>query len=108
MAWTYIADPDEAERLLPSWLGRHLIAMHGTFGLLLGTGDIMRITSISAVHHSSDGVILIDVLLDTAGVPEGVDLAGVQSISLARPCREPLWRQLIWPMSWRRSSSWHP
>ena len=75
MAWTHIADPDEAERLLPSWLGRHLIAMHGTFGLLLGTGDIMRITSISAVHHSSDGVILLDVLLDNAGVPEGVDLA---------------------------------
>ena len=75
MAWTYIADPDEVERLLPSWLGRHLIAMHGTFGLLLGTGDIMRITSISAVHHSSDGVILLDVLLDSAGVPEGVDLA---------------------------------
>jgi hypothetical protein len=75
MAWTHIADPDEAERLLPSWLGRHLIAMHGTFGLLLGTGDIMRITSISAVHHSSDGVILLDVLLDSAGVPEGVDLA---------------------------------
>ena len=75
MAWTHIADPDEAERLLPSWLGRHLIAMHGTFGLLLGTGDIMRITSISAVHHSSDGVILLDVLLDSAGVPDGVDLA---------------------------------
>jgi len=75
MAWTHIADPDEAERLLPSWLGRHLIAMHGAFGLLLGTGDIMRITSISAVHHSSDGVILLDVLLDSAGVPEGVDLA---------------------------------
>jgi hypothetical protein len=75
MAWTYIADPDEAERLLPSWLGRHLIAMHGAFGLLLGTGDVMRITSISAVHHSSDGVILLDVLLDNAGVPDGVDLA---------------------------------
>jgi hypothetical protein len=42
--------------------------MHGTFGLLLGTGDIMRITSISAVHHSSDGVILLDVLLVLAAV----------------------------------------
>ena len=75
MAWTHIADPDEAERLLPSWLGRHLVAMHGRFGLLLVSGDVMRITSISAVHHSSDGVMLLDVLLDSAGVPEGVDLA---------------------------------
>jgi hypothetical protein len=75
MAWTHIADPDEAERLLPSWLGRHYIAMHGRFGLLLATGDVMRITSISAVHHSSDGVMLLDVLLDSAGVPEGADLA---------------------------------
>src|ERR1700733_11995991 len=75
MAWTHIADPDEAERLLPSWIGRHLVAMHGRFGLLLATGDVMRITSISAVHHSSDGVVLLDVLLDTAGVPEGVDMA---------------------------------
>jgi hypothetical protein len=35
----------------------------------------MRITSIQAVHHSSDGVLLLDVSLDCAGVPEGVDLA---------------------------------
>jgi hypothetical protein len=75
MAWTHIVDPDEAERLLPSWLGRNLVAMHGRFGLLLGTGDVIRITSISAVHHSSDGVMLLDVLLDSAGIPEGVDLA---------------------------------
>jgi hypothetical protein len=75
MAWTRIADPDEADRLLPAWLGRHLVAMHGRFGLLLATGDVMRITSISAVHHSSDGVLLLDVLLDDAGVPSGVDLA---------------------------------
>jgi hypothetical protein len=75
MAWIRIADPGEAERLLPSWLGRHLVAMHGRFGLLLATGDVMRITSISSVHHSSDGVILLDVLLDSAGIPDGVDLA---------------------------------
>jgi hypothetical protein len=75
MTWTHIADPDEAERLLPSWLGHHFVASHGRFGLLLVTGDVMRITSISAVHHSSDGVMLLDVLLDSAGVPEGLDLA---------------------------------
>ena len=75
MAWTRIADPNEAETLLPSWLGRHLVAMHGRFGVLLATGDVIRITSISSVHHSSDGVILLDVLLDSAGVPDGIDLA---------------------------------
>jgi hypothetical protein len=75
MAWTRITDPDEAERYLPSWLGRHLVAMHGRFGFLLATGDVMRITSIRAVQHSSDGIMLLDVLLDSAGVPKGVDLA---------------------------------
>jgi hypothetical protein len=85
MAWTHIADPDEAERLLPSWLGRHLVAVHGRFGLLLVTGDVMRITSISAVHHSSDGVMLLDVLLDSAGVPEGIDLAWQSKHFLGAP-----------------------
>jgi hypothetical protein len=85
MAWTRIADPDEADRLLPSWLGRHLVAMHGRFGLLLATGDVMRITTISAVHHSSDGVMLLDVLLDSAGVPEGVDLAWQSKHFLGAP-----------------------
>ena len=83
MAWTRIADP--ADRRLPAWLGRHLIAMHGRFGLLLATGDVMRITSISAVHHSSDGVILLDVLLDSAGVPDGVDQAWQSKHFLGAP-----------------------
>ena len=34
-----------------------------------------RITSITALHESSHGVILLDVLLDHAGVPDGVDQA---------------------------------
>ena len=75
MTWTRITDPDEAADLLPAWLGRRLIGLHGRFGLLLTTGDVMRITSIGAVHLSSDGLILLDVSLDHAGVPDGVDLA---------------------------------
>ena len=35
----------------------------------------MRITSIGAVHMSSDGLVLLDVSLDHAGVPDGIDLA---------------------------------
>jgi hypothetical protein len=75
LTWTRVTDADEAADLLPARIGRRLIGLHGRFGLLLTTGDVMRITSIQAVHHSSDGVLLLDVSLDNAGVPEGVDLA---------------------------------
>jgi hypothetical protein len=75
LTWTRITDQDEAVELLPAWLGRRLIGLHGRFGLLLATGDVMRITSIGAVHLSSDGLILLDVSLDQAGLPDGLDLA---------------------------------
>jgi len=75
LTWTRITDQDEAANLLPAWLGRRLIGLHGKFGLLLATGDVMRITSIGAVHLSSDGLVLLDVSLDHGGVPDGIDLA---------------------------------
>ena len=75
MTWTRITDQDEAADLLPAWLGRRLIGLRGRFGLLLTTGDVMRITSIGAVYLSSDGLILLDVSLDRAGVPDGIDQA---------------------------------
>jgi hypothetical protein len=75
MAWMRITDQDEAVELLPAWLGRRLIGLRGRFGLLLTTGDVLRITSIGAVHLSSDGLILLDVSLDRAGAPDGIDLA---------------------------------
>ncbi len=75
LTWTRITDADEAVSLLPAWFGTRMIGLRGRFGLLLTTGDIMRITSIGALHQSSSGVILLDVLLDHAGVPDGVDLA---------------------------------
>src|SRR3954451_5761317 len=75
MDWTRIKDPDEAARLLPAWFSGRMIGARGTFGLLLATGDVMRITSITAVHHGADGTVLVDVILDHAGAPEGVDLA---------------------------------
>ena len=85
MTWTRITDVDEAATLLPAWIGRRLVGLHGRFGLLLTTGDVMRITSIGAVHHSSDGVILLDVSLDNAGVPEGADLAWQSKHFLGMP-----------------------
>jgi hypothetical protein len=36
---------------------------------------VIRLTSIAAAHQSSGGAILLDVLLDSAGVPDGLDLA---------------------------------
>ena len=75
MTWARITDQDQAADLLPAWLGRRLIGLHGRFGLLLATGDVMRITSIGAVHMSSDGLVLLDVSLDHAGVPDGIDPA---------------------------------
>jgi hypothetical protein len=75
MTWTRITDPDEAASLMPAWFGSRMIGLRGRFGLVLTTGDVLRITSIAAMHQSSVGVVLLDVLLDHAGVPEGVDLA---------------------------------
>jgi hypothetical protein len=75
MTWTRITDPEQAGGALPIWFGTRMIGQRGRFGLMLTTGDILRITSITALHESSHGGILLDVLLDHAGVPDGVDQA---------------------------------
>jgi hypothetical protein len=75
VTWTRITDPETVTNLLPAWLGRRMVGLRGSFGLLLTTGDVLRLTSIAAAHQSSEGIVLLDVLLDDAGVPEGVDLA---------------------------------
>ena len=75
MAWTHITDPERSAELLPIWFGIRMIGSRGSFGLLLTTGDVLRITTVTALHESPRGTILLDVLLDTAGVPEGVDQA---------------------------------
>lgn len=75
MTWTRITDPETVAGLLPAWFGRRMVGLRGTFGLLLTTGDVLRLTSIAAAHQSSEGVVLLDVLLDGAGVPDGIDLA---------------------------------
>jgi hypothetical protein len=70
-----ITDQDEAAELLPAWLGRRLVGLRGNFGLLLATGDVLRITSVGAVHFSSDGLVLLDVSLDQPGIPSGISAA---------------------------------
>ena len=85
MTWTRITEPETVTGLLPAWLGRRMIGLRGTFGLLLTTGDVLRLTSIAAAHQSSDGVVLLDVLLDDAGVPQGIDLAWQSKHFLGSP-----------------------
>ena len=85
MTWTRITESETVAALLPAWLGRRMIGLRGTFGLLLTTGDVLRLTSIAAAHQSSDGTVLLDVLLDDAGVPQGVDLAWQSKHFLGSP-----------------------
>jgi hypothetical protein len=82
--------PTEEPRTLicvPAWLGRRLIGLRGRFGVLLATGDVMCVTSIGAVHLSSDGLILLDVSLDQPGAPDGIDLAWQTKHFLGAPYR---------------------
>jgi hypothetical protein len=73
--WTRVGGPADLD-LLPAWfIGRMTGGPAGSFGLLLTTGDVLRVASIAAAHLSSDGIVLLDVRLDHAGVPEGVDTA---------------------------------
>jgi len=75
MTWTRITDPNEAVAQLPAWFGSRMIGAGGAFGLLLTSGDVLRVCSIVAVHSSSNGLVLLDVLLDSSGPPDGVDAA---------------------------------
>jgi hypothetical protein len=59
LTWTRITDSEEAAQLLPAWFGSRMIGLRGKF----------------ALHQSDRGAILLDVLLDHAGVPDRVDLA---------------------------------
>jgi hypothetical protein len=73
--WTRITDPDDAVTLLPAWFATRMMATRGAYGFLLATGDVARVSRITAIHVAATGAILIDVLLDHAGVPDGVDTA---------------------------------
>ena len=85
MTWTRITDPEQAEGSLPVWFGTRMLSLRGSFGLVLTTGDVLRITCITALHESPHGVILLDVLLDHAGVPDGVDQAWQMKHYLGAP-----------------------
>ena len=73
--WTRVTDPDEAVALLPAWFASRMMGTRGSYGFFLASGDVLRVSRVTAVHVSSGGSILVDVLLDHAGVPGGVDTA---------------------------------
>jgi hypothetical protein len=73
--WIRISDPDSAARLLPAWFAPRMIVKRGSYGFLITTGDIVRVSRITSLHVSSGGTILIDVLLDRPGIPRDVDPA---------------------------------
>ena len=85
MTWTRITDPELVASRLPAWFANRMVGLRGSFGLLLTTGDVIRVTSIAAAHVSSDGIILLDVLLDLAGVPRGIDRAWQSKHYLGSP-----------------------
>jgi hypothetical protein len=80
--WARIAAPLADAALLPAWFVAAMMApaeggdgRRRGFGLLLATGDVLRVASLAAAHLSSEGTVLLDVVLDRAGVPDDVDAA---------------------------------
>lgn len=73
--WTRVSDPETAESLLPAWFASRMMATRGAYGFLLSTGDVVRVSRVLCVHVATTGAMLVDVLLDHAGVPDGVDTA---------------------------------
>jgi hypothetical protein len=71
--WTRITDPDAALTLLPAWFATRMMAARGSYGFLLCSGEVVRVSRVTCVHVASSGPILLDVLLDRAGVPDWVD-----------------------------------
>ncbi len=73
--WTRVTDPEVAVALMPGWFAARMLASRGSYGFLLATGDVVRVSRVAAIHVASEGLVLVDVLLDHAGLPDGVDTA---------------------------------
>ncbi|MEN0077417.1 MAG: hypothetical protein AAGC69_23730 [Paracraurococcus sp.] len=84
--WTRLADPATDAELLPAWFVQRMLGEPaGHFGLLLTTGDVLRVAGLRAAHIAEDGTILLDLLLDHAGVPALADLAWQSKHYLGAP-----------------------
>ncbi|SDB49381.1 hypothetical protein [Belnapia rosea] len=85
-SWTRLADPATDAALLPAWFVERMLGSdQGSFGLLLTTGDVLRVAGLRAAHLSSDGTILLDLTLDHAGVPAMADTAWQSKHYLGAP-----------------------
>lgn len=88
-SWTTVTDPVAEAALLPAWFAQRMLgARQGNFGLMLSTGDVLRVAALRAVHLGPDGTVLLDLRLHHAGVPEGVDLAWQSRHYLGAPLPE--------------------
>ena len=68
--WTRVAAPADTD-LLPAWFVERMTGGRGgSFGLLLTTGDVLRVLSLSAAHLSSSGTVLLELRLDHAGITD--------------------------------------
>lgn len=56
-------DVREAERLLPAWFTGRMMCDNWSFGLLMGTGDVLCISRINRVSEAKNGAVWIDVEL---------------------------------------------
>jgi hypothetical protein len=71
----YFAFPDD---LSFDWTNSGITWLYGGHRKAIQGADpqrCLRITSIGALHQSPTGIVLLDVLLDHGGVPDGIDLA---------------------------------
>ena len=99
LTWTRITDCEVAAQLLPAWFRSRMIGLRGKFGLLLTSGDVLKITSITALHQSSCGTSCLMCCLITRGFPMRSIWRGSRSIISARQYPARQWRQLISRMS---------
>jgi hypothetical protein len=68
---------NRAARLLPAWFVPRMMNDVWAFGLLLTTGQILRITEILDVIQAADSSLWIDVTMDDT--PAGTDFWGKQN-----------------------------
>jgi hypothetical protein len=75
-----ITDPEAAARLLPAWFVERLMTDTCSFGLLLSTGVILYVESITAVHQAADQSLWLDLNM---GMGDDLTRTGLWGFPLA-------------------------
>ena len=92
MTWTRITDPGQADAPLSVWFSTRMLGLRGKFGLMLTTGEVLRITCINALHKSPHGVICSMCCWIMLAFPTVSIKPGRRNTILARPCLGRQWR----------------